>query len=564
MIGTIRRHSNVLWAIIITVVIISFVIFFSPTAKLGGGGGGTENFGSINGVPIRKADYFAARREAELYFWLNSRRWPGQDGAGRELNFDGDLEARQRLLLIAKMQELNVRVGDEALIAHLQAFFRDSATGKFQPESYDNFVKKVLPQGGLDERDLERFFRHQLGIQQLNQMVSLSGKFVTPQAAAAAFRQEQEQLATEAVFFASSNYLASVTLKPEALGKFFTNNMSAYRLPDRVQVSYVVFGVTNYLADADAQLAKKSGFDAEVEKLYKSSSTNSFVDDAGKVLSAVAAKLKIKDGLRRRLALQSARKTANEFANELFNEEKRTSASLLKLAAAKGYAVKATEPFAQLDGPKMVDGPENFAQTAFKLSEEEPISPPIVGEEGVYVLALKGRLPSENQTIEAVRAKVTEDYRQFESGDLARKAGRTFYTALTNGLVAGKSFKAICAEQKLKVVEPPAFAVSARSVPELEVLGIKLMQIRRPLTQLTVGKAMSFMPTREGGYVLFLRSRLPVAADKIKSDLPGYLDELRESRQSTAFNAWFRREFEPTLKELEQSRQVVSAKKSKQ
>ena len=561
MIGTIRRHSNVLWAIIITVVIISFVVFFSPTAKLGGGG--TEDFGSINGVPIRKADYFAARREAELYFWLNTRRWPGQEGAGRQMNFDGDMEARQRLVLIAKMQEMKVKVGDDALIAHLQTFFRDPATGKFNATSYDNFVKQTLPQGGMNEQDLERFFRHQLAIQQLNQVVSLSGKFVTPRAAEAAFRQENEQLATEAVHFASSNYLASVKMKPEDLGKYFTNNMATYRLQERVQVNYVVFSVTNFLTEADAQLAKKGGLEAEIEKRYKSANTNSFLDDAGKPMSAAAAKLKLKDGLRRAVALQSARKTANEFANELFNEEKRALAGLLKLAAVKGYAVKETEPFEQFAGPKMSDLPENFAATAFKLNSEEPISPPVVGEEGVYVLALKAKLPSAPQPLEAVRAKVTEDYRQFESGDLARKAGRAFYTTLTNGLAAGKTFKAICAEQKLKVIEPAVFSASARSVPELEELGINLAQIRRPLTQLAPGKATPFMSTREGGYILPLRSRLPVAEEKLKADLPGYLEEVRESRQNAAFSAWFRNEFEPTAKEMEQSRQTVASKKAK-
>lgn len=561
MIGTIRRHSKVLWVVIITVVIISFVIYFNPGANRGGGGGGTENFGMLNGVPIRKADYIGARREAELYFWLNNRRWPGQEGAGREMNFDGDIEARQRLLLIAKMEELNVKVGDDALIAHLQTFFRDPATGKFSAVQYDNFVKSVLPQGGLTEKDLERFFRHQLGIQQLNQVVSLSGKFVTSRAAEAAYRQENEQLATEAVLFASSNYLASVKVKPEDLGKYFTNNMPSYRLPERVQVSYVAFPLTNYLADADAQMAKITGLEADVEKLYKSSPTNSFKDDADNMLSPTAAKAKIKDGMRRGRALQVARKAANEFANDLFNEEKRTPASFLKLAAAKSFPVKETELFAERTGPKLPDAPEKFAELAFKLSAEEPITPPVVGEETVYVLALKEKLPSAPQPLEAVLAKVTEDYRQFESGDLARKAGRAFYATLTNGLAAGKAFKALCLENKLKLVEPPAFSASARAVPELEEAGINLLQIRRPLTQLAPGKTTTFIPTREGGYILYLRSRLPVAEEKIKSDLPGYLEELREGRQNTAFNAWFRKEFEPTLKELELSRQAVAAAK---
>ena len=456
-----------------------------------------------------------------------------------------------------------MQVGDDALIAHLQSFFRDPATGKFSAVFYDRFAKEVLPQGGLNERDLERFFRHQLGIQQLNQMVSLSGKFVTPQAAEAAFREENEQLATEVVLFASSNYLASVTMKPEDLGKYFTNNMPAYRLPERVQVSYVDFSVTNYLADADAQLAKKAGVDAEVEKFYKGGNTNSFTDDAGKALSPAAAKVKIKDGMRRGLALQSARKSANEFANELFNEEKRSLAVFLKLAATKGFSVKETEPFSQFEGPKSFVAPEKFEEMAFKLNAEEPISPPVVGEDAVYVLALKDRLPSAPQPLDAVRAKVTEDFHQSESGTLARKAGADFYKTLTNGLAQGKAFSALCAEKKLKAVEVPAFALSARSVPKLEELGANLQQVRRQLTQLAPGKTTTFIPTREGGYLLYLRSRSPVAEEKVKSDLPEYLEAMRDTRQSTAFNGWFRKEFEPTLKEMEQTKQAAAPKTSK-
>ena len=565
MFGTIRRHSKVLWYFIILVIIISFVIFFSPTAKLGGGGG-SENYGSINGVPIRKMDYFDARREAELYFRLNSGHWSGQDGAGRRANFDADAEAHQRLLLIAKMKELNVKVGDDALVAHLQALFRDPTTGKFSAVEYDRFVKQVLSQG-LTEKDLERFFRHQLGLQQLNQVVSLSGKLVTPQAAEAAFRQENEQLVTEVVLFASSNYLASVTVKPEELGKYFTNNMPTYRLPERAQVSYVAFPVTNFLADADGQLAKKPALDAEVEKFYKGGNTNSFLDDAGKVLSPAAAKAKIKDGMRRGMALSSARKSANEFANDLFNEEKRSLASFLKLASGKGYSVKETEPFSEFEGAKSFDAPDNFASAAFKLSIEEPISPPVVGEEAVYVLALKEKLPSAPQPLEAVRAKVTEDYRQFESGVQARKAGADFYktlTASTNGLAQGKkTFSILCAVKKLKPVEVPAFALSARSVPQLDELGVNLQQVRRQLTQLAPGKTTTFIPTREGGFILHLRSRSPVAEEKVKSDLPDYLAELRDARQNAAFSDWFRKESEPTRRELEQAKQVAAPKSPK-
>ena len=39
MIGTLRKHSQWLWGIIITVVIVTFVIFFSPDAGMSRGRG---------------------------------------------------------------------------------------------------------------------------------------------------------------------------------------------------------------------------------------------------------------------------------------------------------------------------------------------------------------------------------------------------------------------------------------------------------------------------------------------------------------------------------------------
>src|SRR6185436_11262120 len=106
---------------------------------------------------------------------------------------------------------------------------------------------------GLGEEDLERFIRHELALQQLISVAGLSGKLVTPQEAQSIYEREHQEVAAQAVFFSASNYLASVSAPPEAVSQFYTNQMARYRLPDRVQVSYVKFGISNYLAEATKQ-----------------------------------------------------------------------------------------------------------------------------------------------------------------------------------------------------------------------------------------------------------------------------------------------------------------------
>ncbi|HOW80643.1 MAG TPA: SurA N-terminal domain-containing protein, partial [Verrucomicrobiota bacterium] len=77
MFGTIRKHQNWLWAIIITLTIISFVVFFSPYSKMHDAT--TGSYGSIGGKKVTQEDYLKAQREVYLRYFFMTGRWPDQD-----------------------------------------------------------------------------------------------------------------------------------------------------------------------------------------------------------------------------------------------------------------------------------------------------------------------------------------------------------------------------------------------------------------------------------------------------------------------------------------------------
>ena len=72
MFGTIRKHQNWLWIVIITVIIISFVVFFSPDVKLGANRTTGGESGSINGKPIPAEEYQEAYEEAKLSHFMRT------------------------------------------------------------------------------------------------------------------------------------------------------------------------------------------------------------------------------------------------------------------------------------------------------------------------------------------------------------------------------------------------------------------------------------------------------------------------------------------------------------
>lgn len=540
MFGTFRKHQTWLWAIIIVVIVISFVIYFSPYQRMTGAQRGTANLGSINGHRISEEEYVKARREVFLRTFFMTGNWPDEDAKkqGGEL----DRDTYQWLLLIQKQEQLGIHISTEVVAQAAKAMMSQFQRGGIN--SPEMFIEQVLKRVGFDEDDLERFVRHYIGMQEMIATLGLSGKLVTPQEVRALFKREHEEVATEAVFFSASNYLAGVTTTPDAVMQFYTNRQAAYRIPDRVQVSYVRIDLTNYLAEANQALGRMTNLDLQIEEAYRQGGTN-FLREV-KAQSLEEAKVKVREARRKEFEMQSARKQALEFATPLFDMEPMRAENLDKLAKDKGLVVRTTAPFDLQDGPKELEVGQDFAQKAFARTPDDPFAGPILGQDGVYVIALVKKLPSEIPPLDQIRAQVENDYRLTQALSLARQAGTAFYQTLTNGLAQGKTVAAICAEAKLHLVEVPPLSLSTRELPQVED-HLQLNQFKQIAFTSPLGKVSPFQMTPEGGVIVYVKSKLPLDEAKMNASLPAFANYVRQSRQNEAFNDWFRKEAQTGL-----------------
>jgi hypothetical protein len=549
MFASIRRHQKWLWGIIITLTIISFVILMDPSYSSRGGGGrgldGKATVGRINDRNLTADELFAAYREARIRFRLYTGRWPGQDESSRQM-FDDDREVQERLFLLEKLKELRVEVGEEAEAGWVTAVFRDRDTGKFSPEIYRRFVQE-LPRAGMAEADFRRFARHEAGIQHLVSLAGLTGSLITPREAEALCRHENEQAITEVVLFSASNHLASITATPDRLMTFYTNNASRYRVPERVQVSYVKFDTTNFIAEAEQMIGRITNLNQRLEQAYREIGPDSFRDPDGKLMSQESALVRLRSQEQERLATVLAQRRANEFAgqlNELYEKDPGQLDALERLAASNGLPAAITEPFTRYAGPAGLKVLDTFAEAAFTLATNQPmVLEPVVGEDAVYILGFKQRLPSENPPFETVRERVTADHRQVEATRLAQEAGRKFHAALTNGLAQQKTFEALCAEEKLTPIKLSPFSLNTRSVPELGGR-VDLSLVKERAFALGPGQVSDFVLTRDGGLVIQLVSRQPMDEARLKAELPAFLEKTRQNHQRQALLEWSRKEME--------------------
>jgi hypothetical protein len=539
MFGTIRKHQTWLWVVVATITIASFVVFFNPSNRGAGSNRGPANFGSINGERISEDDFYNARKETDLqYFFRSGGSWLNNDTDAKKAGFDVEQQIYFRLLLIQREEQLGIHVSSE-----MAGQFATDMLRQYGPPSA--FVEKVLQPRGLQMSDLDRFIRHELGIQELVSTIGLSGKLVTPQEAQSLYIREHEELSTEAVFFQGSNYLASVSAPADAVSQFYTNHQSEYVIPERVQVSYVKFGYSNELAKAEQEITNLTEIvESNVQRL------GSNYVRYGKTLDEAKAKIRQEILLQR--ALPEVRKEANKFAGPLF--ESGRPPTLEEVAKTNGLTVNVTPPFDIASGPTNLDVGSEFTRVAFSLSPESPVAEPIVSRDGVYIISFKNKLPREIPTLDKIHDQVVADYKYNEAVALARKAGTDFQRAVTNGLAQGKSFDAAAAEAKVKAVSLPPFSISTRSLPEAEehlpLNGSRTQMGLKDIAFSTLpGKASGFHETNEGGIVVYVKAKLPLDETRMKSELPTFTNYVRQNRSREAFDAWFRKEADKGLRD---------------
>ena len=542
MIGTIRKHSSWLWWLIAGLTIVSFVVFMgSGPARNGNSGSSSGSYGTIYGHPITPQDYAKAKAEFYLYYWMHYGAWP--DKSASFSADDAEREIYIRLLLSQKAKQLDIQVSEPALVTAANDFLR-SVGRNGQPVAMDKFVEQVLAPEGLGVADMQNFLRDELVVQQMIQVLGLSGALVTPQEAGQLYDHEHQEVSAQAVFFAASNYLAQVSLTPDAIGQFYTNNLAAYRVPDRVQVNYVFFNVTNYLAAAKTELEQTNTFEQYVDSAYRQYGATEFAD----AKTPEEAKAKIRDVLYRNRALQDARVAANDFASAVFAVEPAKPENLAAYAKQKGLVAQITAPFTANLGPEEFTASAAFVKTAFQLSADEPFAGPIVNADGIYVIALANQLPSYIPTLDQIRTRVLVDYQSRDAVDLAQRAGSTFSATVAVQMAAGNSFgKAVAiAGQSPELL--PEFSLSTSDLPGLGNRAT-IGQLKQAAFTTAPGHVSNFQPTSEGGFVLYVQQLLPVDATTKNADMPQFLGQVRRARQNEAFNLWLQAEANRELRD---------------
>ncbi|MDD4932334.1 MAG: SurA N-terminal domain-containing protein [Methylacidiphilaceae bacterium] len=487
MLKLFRSHSGFL-VLILGMIGLSFLLFYNVPAlsRLR-----TGSLGKIAGEGVSLENFRLSRQAAEFEMALFSGgRVPRQGGADRLLNEI----AWGRLVFLAEAKRLHCVVPDDVVVRAIEALPFLQKDGKYSEEIYNRFVNEFLGTRGIKGERFVEIVRESLLIDQVK--LSLVAPIqVGPGEVERVYRSDFGPAKLTVVRLAAEQFLPSITVTPEQIDAELRRHGSdpSLRIPEQRKIAFVEFA----LSPEQRKLPEKERKEAEEKLLQR----------------------------------------AEDFAAALSREEGKKEV-FFKKAQEQGLTVREVGSFSEEKPPDLPEGEgPGLAETAFALSEDNPISEPVRGAAGFRVMVLTEVEPSRPRPQAELREILRQKLIERLALEKLFQQGKELAASLRKGLAAGKSFGDLVREKKL-AAETLSHFVPAEPSKELR----DGAEIALASHLLDPGDLSPFTPLPGGGILVYLEAREAPAVPESK-ELRRQIEEgLRESRQQEFLEEWLTEE----------------------
>ncbi len=503
MFGTVRKHSQPLWIVIIIMVVISFVVYFTPGFDPFENQGGTATEANVElsfarqQVLLEQAMTMSQQFRGFLPPSLNAQVLAGQF-RDQDLNRDGEVDvsgldyaAHMRLLRLRKAKDLGIRASDNMVKARLEQMFSNPNDQKFSQDAYTGFLTQyrnagLLGSGDSGEEQFQELIREQITFQQLDNLMTRSVGFFTDEATADQQAMDNKLYTAQAVFFSTSNRIDSVTNLASIATNFYPTLIDQYFVQPKRQVAYVLFPVAPYLEDAEKEIKLDDLVKERVDKhMNSTNSVDHFTDANGTKLVAGAALDAAYSEVRKTqqssldaITLPKAKVPTTELRKALFGGEQ--SEWIIDQLYAKAKAQELEVQSATTDRANAEALlPQALVDAVFGLNLQPgqlSTSAVEVAGEGYYVWGLEklieGRPRNYEELTDEEKAEVKEAFIAAEVKKLASEDGNDYRDALAELKADGESVEDFLNDSKQTVISLPAMTLSATDVNATALEGL--------------------------------------------------------------------------------------------
>jgi peptidyl-prolyl cis-trans isomerase D len=510
MLDLMRKHAkNWVMKLLLGIIIVVFIFYFGSLRDRDR----ADSIAIFDGKAISYADF---QREYQNLIDLYRNRFGGnlteEMIKGLKLKEQATDNLVRQAIILAKADELNVRVSDEDLrnsILTYPAFQRNGVfdqhvyedtlrQNKMTPENFENMQRKVVITGKIQD-------------------LILSGVHVSDREVLDIYRMQKEKINVKFIKFSSKDYRDEVKPTREALEAYFKEHRDEFRMPEQIQVRYLSFMAADYSANTKVT-------EEDIKDFYERNKQG-LSKNGGKPPSLAEVSEKIASALRQRAGMSRAAEEARKAREVIYQQE-----NFDAYAGSKGLRVQTSALFPASSIPPEFRSLTDFSKNVFALQKNE-VSRVLFDDKGYYLFQVASRKPSYLPDLKEAEKEVASRYGEKEANTLCQKEAET----LLERLKKGEAWEKIAKEKK------GAAGETGLIVPGSDIPGLGVSeQLTDALSQLSEAKPYPSKVLRGNGNSIILRFKERGKIDEgdfhsQKAELKKLVQELKKSE---TVNAW--------------------------
>src|SRR4051812_39441747 len=339
-----------------------------------------------------------------------------------------------------KAREMGLKVSDQELGDSIQNEFAAQLGGKFDL----NIYQSVLSQQGLTVPEFEEKQREGMLAARLEN-IEMQSLIVSDQDARAEYKRKNLKVGLRYLDFESKDFTSKVDKSPALVKAYFDKNRSAFRIPEKRDVDYIVGSSSDFVqsatvSESDLRRAYQDGIDSyrQPERVQV---RHILIKTQGKPKEEVP-KLKAK-------------------AEDLLKQLKQ-GANFADLAKKNSEDPGSAEKGGELGNIVRGQTVPNFEKAAFSLKPGE-LSGVVETEYGYHILQVEGKQDAHTQTFEEVKPQLLAEAQKQAAGEHLRKAVDDAHAEIAKN---PSQAEAIARKYNLKLFKINGFA-TGQTLPEL-------------------------------------------------------------------------------------------------
>ncbi len=405
MLRVLQKKMRPIFIVTMIIIIPAFIFLFGPAGLAPGHRpdmrAPTAVIARVNGQEIFYRGFH------NIYLRIGERR-----RAIPEAKWDEEIEKEalehliRETLLRQEITRRLIRVSDEEVLEEIKSRPHFQREGIFDRDLF----LRIMEFSRISPRDYEEEVRNVLQARELLRQVTEKA-VISDEEVREEYIRRNEKVRVQYLLFRGEDFKEEVAVKEEEIEEYFQANREAFRMPDRVNVEYIMISFRPEEVEVEEE---------EIVAYYQKR-----FEKAEIPLEDV--RVAIRDILAKQKAEESARREARDLASGLFD---RIAWEII--VREKELEVKETGFFARGEALRNIGWAPDFVGEAFALEEDE-VSGAIRTPKGYAIFIVKESSKSHLPQLEEVKDKVEERVRAEKAWALARAKAEECLKRLREG-----------------------------------------------------------------------------------------------------------------------------------